>query len=138
MFPVLKTFYFHWLHPNLIDYHWLVHVICFKKTCCLWSLCVKVHVLIDYMHVLIDYMYVCLIFIWISFCFNQLHNVLIDYNGLEGSFFGIFNWLCLHFNRLLCNFNWLLMCLLCVIHYISLSSPHQNLCYSSIYSVNLP
>jgi len=38
------------------------------------------------------------------------------------------------FNRLLCNFNRLLACLLHVIYYISSSSPHYNFHYSSIYS----
>jgi len=36
------------------------------------------------------------------------------------------------FNQLLCHFNRLLVCLLRVIHYISSSSPHQKLHYSSI------
>ena len=70
------------------------------KTCfnrlpfsCLWSLYAKVFVLIDYMHV-------CLNFIWISFYFNRLHNILINYNGLRGSYSSIFNKLLLHFNRL--------------------------------------
>ena len=42
------------------------------------------------------------------------------------------------FNQLLCHFNRLLVCLLRVIHYISSSSPHQKLHYSSIYSRHLP
>ena len=63
---------------------------------------------------LINYVSICLNVLWISFCFNWLHNILIDYNENEGQF-----------NRLLCNFNRLLVCLLCVIRYIY-SSSHSS------------
>ena len=50
---------------------------------------------------LIHYMPQSKSFICIPFYLNQLPNILFDYHGLRGSFFGIFNRLRLHFNQLL-------------------------------------
>ena len=49
---------------------------------------------------LIDYMLWFMVSFGFVFYFNWLPYILNDFKGLRGSFSGIFNWLCLHFNWL--------------------------------------